>query len=229
MADEMPELPELHELPETPRSSITGMVIAAGAVTLAVTLVRLAGELQGWDPAWFGRDAGGQGAVLGIVWLVPVFGFLVGRRLARIGRASPVPVRALALLALAVAALLGGAGYVSSSLQGEELRTAVRYLAIGAPLLVLAAIWIWPAGVLANLAYGVLARAPVVVVQYVSIARAWGTHYEKVHPALPPMTADERAFGLMLAQATLWVPFTALVGALCAVLGAMTVRGRPAP
>jgi hypothetical protein len=212
---------------DTPERRITGLVILAGLVTLAVTIARLFGELQGWSPTLFGRDAGGQGAVLGITWLVPLFGFVFGRRLARTGKAPPVPVRALALLTLVAAALLGGAGYVGGSLQGEELRTAMGYLAIGAPLLVLLAVWIWPHGVLTNLAYGVLARAPVVVVQYVSIAREWGTHYEKVHPALPPMTADERAFGLMLAQTTLWVPFTALVGALFAAIGVLTVRKRP--
>ena len=37
--------------------------------------------------------------------------------------------------------------------------------------------------------------------------------------------ADEAAHALMLAQATMWVPFTIVVGALFAVLGAFTVRG----
>lgn len=210
------------------KQPVTRAVVVAGLLTLAVTGVRLLGELQGWSPSWFSRDAGGRGAVIGVVWLVPVFGFLFGRCLARQGLAPAAPWRTLVLLLLPTAALIGGVGYIGSTLKGEELRTALNYVALGGPLLVLVALLIWPRGTLANLAYGVLARAPVVVVQYVSIAQQWGTHYEKVHPQLPPMDAGERAFGLMLAQATLWVPFTALLGTVFSALGAKTVRGRAA-
>lgn len=42
-------------------------------ITLAVTLLRFAGEMLQWSPSFFSREAGGAGAIIGIVWLIPVF------------------------------------------------------------------------------------------------------------------------------------------------------------
>ena len=58
------------------------MVLGPALITLAVTLLRLVGELQGWSPRLFSREAGGGGALVGISWLVPVFGAWFGCKLA---------------------------------------------------------------------------------------------------------------------------------------------------
>ncbi len=50
------------------------LILVPAVITLAVTLLRLVGELQQWSSALFNRSAGGGGAIVGIVWLVPVFG-----------------------------------------------------------------------------------------------------------------------------------------------------------
>ena len=47
--------------------------------------LRLAGELMEWSPRYFSRVAGGGLAVVGITWLVPIFGFYFGYRLGRAG------------------------------------------------------------------------------------------------------------------------------------------------
>jgi len=55
-------------------------------ITLAVTLLRLVGELQGWSPALFNRgDKPFSPSLVGIVWLVPVFGAWFGWKLTRAG------------------------------------------------------------------------------------------------------------------------------------------------
>jgi hypothetical protein len=205
---------------------VRSAVVTAGVVTLIVTLARLWGELRGFDPKWFSNEAGGGLAFLGIVWLVPIFGFWFGRRLAAVGSRPRSVGSAFVLALLGLAALVGGAGYAGGSLEGEELRSAMLYITVGGPLLSLFALAAWPRAFAVNLVYAIFARVPVVLVQYLAIAKDWGTHYEKVHPKLPPMTPYERAFGLMLAQTTLWIPFTILLGTVFAALGAATRRAR---
>jgi hypothetical protein len=199
------------------------LLLIAGLLTLAVTVVRAIGECNGWNPAWFGSDAGSPLNPFGIVWLVPVFGFLFGRRLAQI--ASPPPfVKRFYVPMFALLALVGWVGYVGAELKGELLRAAMGYVVYGAPLLALLGLFAWPRAFVANLLYALCARAPVIVVQYLDIQNGWQTHYGKVHPALPAMTADERLWGLTLAQLFVWVPSTVLLGAGAPAHGAMTVR-----
>ena len=61
------------------------LVLVPAVITLAVTLLRLVGELQNWSSTLFNREAGGGGALIGIVWLVPIFGVYFALRLAREG------------------------------------------------------------------------------------------------------------------------------------------------
>ena len=66
-------------------SSVLVAILIAAVLSLIVSLVRLYGEVQGWAPTIFSTEAGGGGSPLGITWLVLVFGFWFGRRLARDG------------------------------------------------------------------------------------------------------------------------------------------------
>ena len=65
------------------------LLLAASLLTLVVTIVRVAGELEGWSAGWFDATAYSPWNPFGIVWLVPVFGFLFGRRLAMQGSRAP--------------------------------------------------------------------------------------------------------------------------------------------
>ena len=122
----------------------------------------------------------------------------------------------------------GATGYVGnpeSSFTVDELKKLFGYLSIGAPVVTLAVLWAWPAGWLALLLYGVLARVPVIVIQYIAVDRNWGTHYDQVHPKMPKdMSMAEKGYALMMAQTTMWIPFTILVGGLFACAGAMSVK-----
>ena len=55
-------------------NSIVRLICVPALITLGVTLLRLIGELQNWSPRLFNREAGGGGALVGIAWLVPIFG-----------------------------------------------------------------------------------------------------------------------------------------------------------
>src|SRR6267378_70506 len=67
--------------------SIRRLIVVPAVITLAVTLLRLLGELQHWSPKFFSREAGGAGAIVGIVWLVPIFGVYFAWKLAKVGLA----------------------------------------------------------------------------------------------------------------------------------------------
>jgi len=50
------------------------LVLVPGIITAAVTLLRLVGELNHWSRTFFNPDPGGGLAIVGIAWLVPIFG-----------------------------------------------------------------------------------------------------------------------------------------------------------
>src|SRR2546426_11779070 len=86
------------------KPSLTSLILTPALITLAVTLLRLVGELQHWSPRFFSREAGGAGAIIGIVWLVPIFGIYFATRLNQAGHGPTSRGRAIgfALAALVV-------------------------------------------------------------------------------------------------------------------------------
>ena len=104
--------------------SIRRLIVVPAVITLAVTLLRLVGELQHWSPRLFSREAGGAGALVGIVWLVPIFGIYFAIRLSKAGQGPASRGRAIGF---AVAALLAEAALVFaiSSLSPNIVATIV--------------------------------------------------------------------------------------------------------
>jgi hypothetical protein len=213
---------------DAPKKGILVPILIASVITLLVTLTRLYMELYVWEKDSPNRAAGGGMAWLGIAWLVIPFGFWFGRRLAAAGRPPAKRGRAFALTFVGLALFIGSVMYVgnpNSTFTVEEMKKMFGYLWIGAPVLTVLVLVAWPAGWLALLFYGVLARVPVIVIQYLAVDNNWDTHYAKVHPKMPTdMSSADKAYGLMMAQATMWIPFTIFVGGLFAVVGAMTVK-----
>ena len=66
-------------------SSAWALVRTPVLITLAVTALRLLGALGGLPDILVNREAGGAGAIIGIVWLSPIFAVWFGRRLAQAG------------------------------------------------------------------------------------------------------------------------------------------------
>lgn len=199
------------------------MLLIASALTLVVTAVRVYGEHNGWNAKWFSSELGSPMNAIGIVWLVPLFGFLFGRRQALAGD-RPAFVASFFVPMFALVALVGAAVFVGQEFVGDSLLEKMRYLCYGAPALALLALFTWPRMFVVTLAYALLARVPVMLVGYLDVKNGWQTHYGKVHPKLPPMGADERLALLTLEQVAVWVPFTILLAHGAAALGAASVR-----
>jgi len=204
------------------------LILVPAIITLAVTLLRLVGELQGWSPRFFSKEAGGGGALVGIAWLVPVFGAWFGWKLARSGERAGSLGRALGLTILAFA-LLPASGFVAGKLGVDQ--TSVAMLLIFAVISVAGlavAFLAWPALGRVLLAYGLAARIPVVLVMLAAILGNWGTHYDVPPPGAPEMSGLWKWFVIgVLPQMTVWLWFTVVIGGLFGIVaGAIARRGR---
>src|SRR5687767_9579105 len=134
------------------RESIGRLIAVPAVITLAVTLFRLVGELQRWSPTFFSREGGGAGAVVGIVWLVPVFGVYFARRLGRAGDAPASRGRAVPWAVLGVATFVALAAVAFGVVKRPLFQLAAGNLAA----LIAAAVAArgWPALARTLLAYG---------------------------------------------------------------------------
>jgi hypothetical protein len=209
----------------------TGQLILVPAIiSLAVTLLRLVGELQGWSPVFFSRAVGGGWAIVGISWLVPVFGAWFGWKLARAGAGPTGLWRALGLTILAFV-ILPVLGVVASMLKLEPLGlgTLVLYV-VGSIAALAVSLLAWPALGRTLLAYAFAARIPVALVMLAAIYGNWGTHYDVAPPNLPAMAPLAKWFYIgFLPQFTVWLWFTVVVGSLFGIVaGAIARRGRTA-
>jgi hypothetical protein len=210
-------------MPDSYQPRILPLLLFAAGLTLGVTVLRVVGELQGWDPRWFPSEGGGKPSPVGILWLVPVFGFLFGRRLAQAG-AKPAFVASFFVPMFGVGALVAAGIWVYSHSTGPELEERARYLAYGGGLVALLGLFSWPRAFCVLLCYAILARAPVALVQYLDVENGWQTHYGRVPPVLVGLESTRRLWFLTLVQAGFWVPLTILLGGGCAAAGAATVR-----
>jgi len=207
---------------ESQKGGLLKLVLVAGILTLAVNLLRVYGELHGWDPVYFNTEAGGHGAVVGIAWLVPIFGFLFGRSLAKAGKAPGRTLTALVIHLLGFVLAMGVAFGAFKLITDVDQRFLVLWITCW--VFALFGLFAWPAAFFVNLLYGVLARGPVVVLTHLAFTNNWDTHMVKLGPGVTAPDDAQREFWLMMAQATAWMGFTILVGGFFAVLGAATVR-----
>lgn len=206
--------------------AIRKLVVVPAVITLVVTMVRLLGELMHWSVMLFNPAPGGGGAIVGIAWLVPVFGVYFALKLAASGErpASAGPAIAFALLGIA---LVPVAGFV-----GIQLGAAPNTLALLAVFVVasivgaLVAFRGWPALGRTLLAYGLAARIPVALIMLIAMLANWGTHYDVAPPGFPEMGPIAKWLIIGAApQFTIWIWFTMALGALFGGI-ALAIRGR---
>jgi hypothetical protein len=204
------------------------LILAPAIITLAVTLLRLVGELQDWSPLLFSKAAGGGGALVGISWLVLVFGALFGWKLAAAGQ-GPGPIGRALGLAIGAFALLPVVGVATHALGMGEQSLGTFAVYVVASLVGLAvALQAWPALGRTLLLYAFAARVPVVLVMLVAILGSWGTHYDVAPPGLPAMAPLVKWLLIgVLPQMTIWIWFTVAVGSVFGIVaGAIARRGR---
>ncbi len=197
------------------KGTIKNLILVPALITLAVTLLRLTGELMNWSPVLFNKSAGGGGALIGIAWLVPIFGFYFARQLmkandhpAGVGR-----VFGFSFLGIAVYAGLFALTYKLSP-TNIWLLSVVGVAGAAACLLIVRKAW--PAFFATLLAYALAARIPVIIVMFIAIMNNWGTHYDVPPPNFPEMAPFARwvATGL-IPQLTFWMVYTVAIGSIC--------------
>ncbi|MFK7741859.1 MAG: hypothetical protein AB8H80_16195 [Planctomycetota bacterium] len=216
------------------RPGVLSLVLIPAILTLIVSILRLVGQMQGWNETVFGKaEPGGSGAILGIGWLIVIFGLYFGVRMQRAGHGTKSPTRALVLTLVGLGLTIGGAivmnqgGYLTfpGTLESPANPVGVEYLmaAIGAG--VLFCFIAWPRLALTLLVYAILARIPVVIITWLALHYGWdGTHYTKTPPEFAQPTDDERFMFLAMAQATIWPAATIMGGSLFGCLGALMAK-----
>jgi hypothetical protein len=206
------------------------LILVPAVITLAVTLLRLTGELLEWSSALFNRSAGGGGAIVGIVWLVPIFGIYFALRLAREGAGPGKLLRALGFVLLALV-LMPAAGAAAGAAGLDPTGNPMLVLfAVISIVVVVVALRAWPELGRVLVAYGLAARIPVAIVMLVAILGDWGTHYDvPPTPDFPQMAPIAKWFWIgLVPQLTIWVAFTVVVGMLFGLIAVAIVhRGRP--
>ncbi len=212
--------------------NVKKLIMVPALIALAITIARLVGELVGGSSVLFNRDAGGGGALVGIVWLVPIFGVYFAVKLVRqgLGPASAGKVVVLALAGLVIAGVatalifsLFGDPNVSVSFGGaigQQLGIAIASLVV-----VLILRKGWPAFFQTMLSYAFASRIPVLIVMLITMLGDWGTHYELGPAGYPEMGFLTKFILIALfPQMTFWIMFTMVVGTLFGGIAAALVR-----
>ena len=211
------------------RISIARLIFIPAVITLAVTLLRLFGELQGWPSVLFSREAGGGGSIVGITWLALVFGVYFALKLVRAGEApsSAGRVIAFALLGLLVTFVGGFLGFGMQAQFPGKVAIGLVMIVAGGLIPFLG----WKALSKVLLAYGYAARIPVVILMYFAMRGDWKTHYDAVPEGFPTNLSfwDKYMQLAFVPQMVMWIAFTIIMGSLFGgVALAVARRGKAA-
>ena len=206
------------------------MILVPALITLAVTLLRLVGELQHWSPALFNREAGGGGALIGIGWLVPIFGIYFALKHAGRGERPASVGKALGLAFLAFL-FTPAAGFVAFAMKLSAVG-GLGIFAVTSWISIVVAFRAWPALGRTLLAYAFAARIPVALVMLPAILGNWGTHYDAPPPDSPEvlvMAPLVKWFWIgLVPQLTIWIYVTVVGGILVGSLALAVSKRRPA-
>ena len=212
--------------------NVSKLVLIPGLVTLAVTLLRLVGELNNWSPALFNRAAGGGGALVGISWLALVFAVYFAVRLRNDGLVLDRPGASIAYAIGALAVMIGGGFVFFFGVHTKStLWIWVGLLIAAASLVVMRRTW--PAYWNVMMCYALWARVPVIIVMFLAIRGNWGTHYDVAPPSGDIWGADwlRKWFDIgVVPQLFIWIPYTVVFCGLIGVIVAVALKRKsPAP
>ena len=203
------------------------LIAIPAVITLAITMLRLMGETYGWSKLWFNPAAGGGGALIGIVWLVPIFGIYFAMTLSNAGQGPDSSGRA-ALFAL-LGLLVVVAGFVIAFMISQPGLLLAQLVLAGAAIVgTILQHRVWPALFKTLLAYGYAARIPVAIIMFFAIRGSWGTHYDGPPPGFPTDISWFPKFILIgiFPQLIFWVAFTVIVGTLFGAAAVAIARRR---
>ena len=212
--------------------NVKKLIMVPALIALAITIARLVGELVGGSSVLFNRDAGGGGALVGIVWLVPIFGVYFAVKLVRQGL-GPASAGKVVVLAVAGLVIAGVATALIFSFFGDPNVSVSFGGAIGQQLgIAMASLVVvlilrkgWPAFFQTMLSYAFASRIPVLIVMLITMLGDWGTHYELGPAGYPEMGFLTKFILIALfPQMTFWIMFTMVFGTLCGGIAAALVR-----
>ncbi len=212
------------------RPSIMRLIAIPALITLGVTILRLVGELRHWWIVLF--DPVGAGAIVGIVWLAPVFGIYFALKLSA---ANDVPRSfGRAFVFVVPAAVMLARDFLAKHLLPDSIsfRGWLVFLWSLFALAALLTLPAWPRLWKTLLAYGYAARIPVVVVMLLALRGRWGTHYDSVPQAFQATGLFQRWLWLgFFSQLTFWVGYTIVSGILFGSVAGTIARAvrRPEP
>lgn len=205
------------------RPLLPRLILAPGLITLAITIVRLVGELQRWPETFFNRTMGGS--VVAITWLAPIFGIYFALKLDNSGSPPKSYLRAIGYAGLGVIALVVFA-FAPSTLRIQHgfygrLIYGWTFFAVSALLTFRG----WPELFKTLLAYGYAARIPVALIMFFAYRGNWGTHYDAVPSDVPALGLIAKYLWLgFFPQLVLWVAFTIQAGMLFGTIAAGIAR-----
>ncbi|HLW80295.1 MAG TPA: hypothetical protein VKU44_11935 [Terriglobia bacterium] len=206
--------------------SVTRCILIPSLITLAVTLLRLVGELEQWQRAWFNPDQGGYLSIVGIVWLAPLFGGYFALRLAAAGERTTagrsIVLAAAGCVVFAVGFYLFNAGRIHG-MTGVIVMWVLA--ALGAGL----AFPAWPALFRILMAYAFAARIPVAIVMLIATWAGWQSHYNAEVAGYSKV--ETYILYALIPQLEWWVAYTIVAGSLLGTtIAAMTgLRRQPEP
>jgi hypothetical protein len=201
------------------------LILVPSIVTLLVSVARLVGELQGWVT----DQSGGAAHVLGITWLVFVFGAWFGWQLLRRGAGPRQSRPFLTMLVLAMA--MAGTGIWQFSGIDRQAVDDTAYQALRAAVVVIVGVslaamlltfTVWGRLAWTLLCYGLLARGTVVAIAWLAHTNGWHTHHVKFGPAGIEREIGDTMLSACISQFGFWVPFTVVFGTL---VGSLFARG----
>ena len=207
----------------TNQLSIPRLILISGMITLAVTVLRVIGELQHWPETFFNRTMGGS--VVAITWLAPLFGIYFALKLDNAGSPPKSYLRAIGyalvgIIALVVLAFAPSTLRIQHGFYGR-LIYGWTFFALSALLTFRG----WPELFRTLLAYGYAARIPVALIMFFAYRGQWGTHYDAVPSDVPALSLISKYLWLgFFPQLVLWVAFTILAGMLFGTIAAGIAR-----
>ena len=149
------------------------MILFPSLITLAVTVLRLIGELKHWPRTLFNPEPGGGGAIFGISWLAFVFAVYFAARVHKSQQPLEKAGKAIGITLLSLAFCIAGVFLMFRAIQSASLIAWAPSMAVVCGGLYLMR-FAWPSYWAVMMAYALAARIPVIAVMYFAIKGNWG-------------------------------------------------------
>ena len=207
------------------------LIVVPSIITLAVTLLRLVGELRHWPAKWFSTETGGiipSGVswIFGITWLSAIFGAYFAVKLMAAGQKPKSMFRAISFAVLGILIFIASQPAVESLASSFQIEFPY-YLIIVWFFFVLAGViqyFGWPELFKILLAYAYAARIPVAIVMFFAMLGHWGTHYDYVGMSFPLYGLPKYLWLAFFPQLVAWIGFTITLGSVAGVLASIAAR-----